>query len=215
MHRESLGNALSIRTGELTAGRGIAHSERTPRELRSIGTKLFGIQSWVALSAADEEAEPDFVHYGADNLPVLEDEGKFVRVVAGSVLGAFSPLRTSNLMFYADISLSAGASVLLDPSYDERAIYTVACEVEIADDVFGPAQLLVFRPGDQITIRAKTNARVMALGGEPMDGPRHIWWNFVSSRKDRIEQAKADWKMARFDAVPGDTEFIPLPEPEA
>jgi hypothetical protein len=115
-------------------------------------------------------------------------------------------------MYYADISLGAGASVPLDPSYDERAIYTVSGEVEIAGDVFGPAQLLVFRPGDRITIRANRDARFMALGGEPMDGPRHIWWNFVSSRRDRIEQAKADWKVARFDTVPGYNEFIPLPE---
>jgi len=218
IHRDSLGTVLPIRPGELnwmTAGRGIAHSERTPPELRSVGTKLFGIQSWVALSAADEETEPDFLHYGANDLPVLEHEGKVVRVIAGSLLGASSPVRTSSPMFYADISLSAGASVPLDPLYDERAIYTVAGQVEIAGDIFGPAQLLVFRPGDRITIRANTDARFMALGGAPMDGPRHIWWNFVSSRRDRIEQAKADWKMARFDTVPGDTEFISLPEPEA
>jgi redox-sensitive bicupin YhaK (pirin superfamily) len=112
----------------------------------------------------------------------------------------------------AEFLLGAGASVPLDPSYDERAIYTVSGEVEIAGDVFGPAQLLVFRPGDRITIRANRDARFMALGGEPMDGPRHIWWNFVSSRRDRIEQAKADWKVARFDTAPGDNEFIPLPE---
>jgi redox-sensitive bicupin YhaK (pirin superfamily) len=218
IHRDSLGTVLPIRPGELnwmTAGRGIAHSERTPPELRSAGTKLFGIQSWVALSAVDEETEPGFLHFGANELPVLEDEGKVVRVIAGSLLGVSSPVRTSSPMFYADISLGAGASVPLDPLYDERAIYTVVGEVEIASDIFGPAQLLVFRPGDRITIRANTDARFMALGGEPMDGPRHIWWNFVSSRKDRIEQAKADWKMARFDAVPGDAEFIPLPEPEA
>ena len=193
MHRDSLGTVLPIRPGELnwmTAGRGIAHSERTAPELRSVGSKLFGIQSWVALSAPDEEAEPDFVHYDANDLPVLDGEGKVIRVIAGSVLGASSPVRTSSAMFYADVALGAGASVPLDPDYQERAIYTVAGDVEIAGDVFGPAQLLVFHPGDRITIRAKTDARFMALGGEPMDGPRHIWWNFVSSRKDRIEQAK-------------------------
>jgi redox-sensitive bicupin YhaK (pirin superfamily) len=215
MHRDSLGNALSIRPGELnwmTAGRGIAHSERTPPELRSLGSKLFGIQSWVALSARDEEAAPDFLHYGAEEMPVLSGEHKTIRVIAGSVLGSSSPVRSSSAMFYADVAMKAGASVPLDPDYEERAIYTVAGDVEIAGDVFGPAQLLVFRPGDRITIRAKTDARFMALGGEPMDSPRHIWWNFVSSRKDRIEQAKADWRMGRFDAVPGDSEFIPLPE---
>ena len=218
IHRDSLGTVLPIRPGELnwmTAGRGIAHSERTPPELRSLGSKLFGIQSWVALSAKDEEAEPDFVHYEASDLPLMNGEGKVIRVIAGSVLGASSPVRTSSPMFYADVTLRAGSSLPLDPDYEERAIYLVAGDVEIAGDVFGPAQLLVFRPGDRITIRAKTDARFMALGGEPMDGPRHIWWNFVSSRKDRIEQAKTDWKMARFDAVSGDSEFIPLPETEA
>jgi redox-sensitive bicupin YhaK (pirin superfamily) len=215
IHRDSLGTVLPIRPGELnwmTAGRGIAHSERTPPELRSVGTELFGIQSWVALSAKDEEGEPGFVHYGASDLPIVEDEGKIVRVIAGALLGASSPVKTSTPMFYADIILEAGASVPLDAVYDERAIYTVSGEVEVAGDVFGPAQLLVFRPGDRITIRGNTDARFMALGGEPMEGPRHIWWNFVSSRRDRIEHAKADWKMARFAPVPGDNEFIPLPD---
>jgi redox-sensitive bicupin YhaK (pirin superfamily) len=168
----------------------------------------------VALSAKDEETSPDFVHYDAGQMPVLSDNGKTVRLIAGSILGASSPVKTSSPMFYADVALGAGASVPLDPDYDERAIYTVSGDIEISGDVFGPAQLLVFRPGDRITIRARTDARFMMLGGEPMDGPRIIWWNFVSSRLDRIEQAKADWKAARFDTVPGDSEFIPLPEPE-
>ena len=217
MHRDSLGTELPIRPGELnwmTAGRGIVHSERTPQELRAVRSKLFGIQSWVALSAKDEETSPDFVHYDASEMPVLTDEGKTVRVIAGSILGASSPVKTSSPMFYADVALQAGASVPLDPGHDERAIYTVSGEIEISGDVFEPAQLLVFRPGDRITIRARTAARFMMLGGEPMDGPRHIWWNFVSSRLDRIEQAKAEWKAARFDSVPGDSEFIPLPEPD-
>ena len=217
MHRDSLGTELPIRPGELnwmTAGRGIVHSERTAQELRAVGSKLFGIQSWVALSAKDEETSPDFVHYDAGELPVLTDKGKTVRVIAGSILGTSSPVKTSSPMFYADVALQAGATVPLDPAYEERAIYTVSGEIEIAGDVFEPAQLLVFRPGDRITIRARTDARFMMLGGEPMDGPRHIWWNFVSSRLDRIEQAKADWKAARFDSVPGDSEFIPLPEPD-
>ena len=140
IHRDSLGTVLPIRPGELnwmTAGRGIAHSERTPPELRLLGSRLFGIQSWVALSAADEEKRPDFVHYGATDLPVLEEEGKAaIRVIAGSLLGASSPVSTSSPMFYADVSLSGGASVPLDPVHDERAIYVVAGEVEIAGDVF-------------------------------------------------------------------------------
>jgi redox-sensitive bicupin YhaK (pirin superfamily) len=217
MHRDSLGTKLPIRPGELnwmTAGRGIVHSERTGQQLRTTGSKLFGIQSWVALSAKDEETAPEFVHYDADRMPVLSDHGKIVRVIAGSILGARSPVRTSSPMFYADVALGTGASIPLDPDYDERAIYTVSGDIEISGDVFGPGQLLVFRPGDRITIRARTETRFMMLGGEPMDGPRIIWWNFVSSRADRIEQAKADWKAARFKTVPGDTEFIPLPEPE-
>jgi redox-sensitive bicupin YhaK (pirin superfamily) len=216
MHRDSLGTVMAIRPGELnwmTAGRGIAHSERTPPELRTAGAKLFGIQSWVALSHQDEENAPDFTHYDAENLPVLAGEGKTVRIIAGSLLGKTSPVNTSSAMFYADAALAAGASVPLDADYDERAIYTVEGEIEIAGDTFRPGALLVFRPGDRITIRAKSAARFMMLGGEPMDGPRYIWWNFVSSRKDRIDQAKADWKQARFDSVPGDSEFIPLPEP--
>jgi redox-sensitive bicupin YhaK (pirin superfamily) len=204
------------RPGELnwmTAGRGIVHSERTAPELRATGSKLFGIQSWVALAAEDEENTPDFVHYSADKLPIVEADGAKVRIITGALLGASSPVTASSPTFYADVALDAGSTVPLDPDYDERGIYTVGGEIEIAGDVFQPGQLLVFRPGDRITIRAKTDARFMMLGGEPMDGPRHIWWNFVSSRKDRIEQAKADWKAARFDSVPGDTEFIPLPDP--
>jgi redox-sensitive bicupin YhaK (pirin superfamily) len=216
MHRDSLGTELPIRPGELnwmTAGRGIVHSERTAPELRTTGSKLFGIQSWVALSANDEETTPDFVHYDAGQMPVLDGDGKTVRLIAGSILGATSPVKTSSPMFYADVALRAGSSLPLDPDYDERAIYTVSGEVEISGDVFPAGELLVFRPGDRITIQARSDARFMMLGGEPMDGPRFIWWNFVSSRQDRIEQAKADWKAARFDTVPGDeTEFIPLPE---
>jgi redox-sensitive bicupin YhaK (pirin superfamily) len=218
MHRDSLGTVMPIRPGELnwmTAGRGIAHSERTPPELRQTpGTRLFGIQSWVALSRTDEETAPDFSHYAASEIPVLSGDGKTMRVIAGSLLGETSPVRTSSPMFYADVALSAGSTVPLDPGYEERAIYTVSGELYIAGDVFGPAQLLVFRAGDRITVRARSNARFLMLGGEPMDGPRFIWWNFVSSRKERIEQAKADWRRARFDSVPGDAEFIPLPEPE-
>ena len=145
IHRDSLGTVLPIRPGELnwmTAGRGITHSERTPPELRSVRSKLFGIQSWVALSAADEETEPEFVHYEAKALPVLEDEGKVVRVIAGSMLGESSPVRTSSPMFYADISLSAG----VDPDYDERAIYTVAGDVEIASECLAPRNCWSFGP---------------------------------------------------------------------
>ncbi|WP_029031088.1 pirin family protein [Salinarimonas rosea] len=214
VHRDSLGTELPIRPGALnlmTAGRGITHSERTSADLRTTGSKLFGIQSWVALAERDEEGDPGFVHYGADALPIVEGEGKSVRLVAGAALGARSPVRTSTETIYADAALEAGAVVPFDTDWEERAIYTVSGEVEIAGDRFGPGRLLVFRPGDRIAIRAATPARFMMLGGEPMDGPRYIWWNFVSSRRERIEEAKNDWRAGRFAMVPGETEFIPLP----
>ena len=153
MHRDSLGTELPIRPGELnwmTAGRGITHSERTAPTLRQTGSRLFGIQSWVALSARDEENAPAFEHYEADALPVLTGEGKTVRLIAGEAFGARSPVRTSSPMVYADVMLEAGSVLPLDPTYDERAIYTVAGAIEIAGDGFGPGQLLVFRPGDRV-----------------------------------------------------------------
>ena len=217
MHRDSLGTALPIRPGELnwmTAGRGIVHSERTGDDLRATGFRLSGLQSWVALAERDEETAPDFAHYGAGEMPVIDGEGKTVRLIAGSLFGATSPVRTSTATIYADVALADGAVFPFDPVHEERAIYTVEGDIDIAGDVFGPGRLLVFRPGDAISVHARGGARFMALGGEPMDGPRHVWWNFVSSRKERIDQAKADWAAARFDTVPGDAEeFIPLPEP--
>jgi redox-sensitive bicupin YhaK (pirin superfamily) len=214
VHRDSLGTLETIRPGALnlmSAGRGIVHSERTGAEARSLGPKLFGIQAWVALPASHEEGDPAFVHYGEDRLRVLEARGVRLRLIAGEAFGTRSPVETPMAMIYADAELQAGASLPFDPDYEERGIYTVAGTIEIAGDRFGPGQLLVFKPGDRITIRAASAARFMLLGGAPMDGPRHIWWNFVSSRKDRIEQAKADWSLGRFDSVPGETEFIPLP----
>jgi redox-sensitive bicupin YhaK (pirin superfamily) len=197
MHRDSLGTELPIRPGELnwmTAGRGIVHSERTPQELRAVRSKLFGIQSWVALSAKDEETSPDFVHYDASEMPVLTDEGKTVRVIAGSILGASSPVRTSSPMFYADVALQAGASVPLDPDHDERAIYTVSGEIDISGDVFEPAQLLVFRPGDRITIRARTDARFMMLGGgaDGWTAPHLVELRLLAHGPDRAGQGRVE-----------------------
>lgn len=215
LHRDSLGTELAIQPGALnlmSAGRGIVHSERTSPAAKALGPKLFGIQSWVALPKSHEEGEPAFVHLQAEALPVLGDHGVVLRVIAGQMMGASAPTRTASATLYADAMLSAGASMPFDATYEERAIYTVGGTVQIAGDVFGPGQLLVFKPGDAITITAASDARFMVLGGEPMDGPRHIWWNFVSSSRERIEQAKDDWKQKRFDSVPGDeTDFIPLP----
>jgi hypothetical protein len=215
VHRDSLGTLETIRPRALnlmSAGKGIVHSERTGAEARSQGPKLFGIQAWVALPASHEEGDPAFVHYGEDQLHVLQARGVTLRLIAGEAFGTRSPVETPMAMIYGDAQLEAGAALPFDPDYEERGIYTVAGTIEIAGDRFGPGQLLVFKPGDRITIRAVDAARFMILGGAPMDGPRYIWWNFVSSRKDRIEQAKADWSLGRFDSVPGETEFIPLPE---
>ncbi|MBU0724133.1 MAG: pirin family protein [Alphaproteobacteria bacterium] len=215
LHRDSLGSVQPIRPGALnwmTAGRGISHSERTSPEIRAAGGPLFGIQSWVALPEDKEEIAPAFEHYAANQLPTIIGEGKTIRIIAGTLFGAPSPVRTASPLFYADVSMQAGSSYPLDPDYEERAIYITSGEVDIAGDIFGEGRLLVFRPGDRITIKATATARFIALGGTAMEQPRHIWWNFVSSRKDRIEQAKEDWKSGRFALVPGEDEFIPLPE---
>jgi redox-sensitive bicupin YhaK (pirin superfamily) len=216
MHRDSLGTAAPILPGEvnwMTAGRGIVHSERTGPERRAKGDSLHGLQMWVALPAAEEEMAPAFAHHGVDEFPMVRDNGRSVRVVVGSLYGVRSPVATTSNTLFADVVLTAGSSLPLDPEHEERAIYLLDGEVDIAGDRFQPGRLLVFRPGDRITISALADTRLTLFGGATMDGPRHIWWNFVSSRKDRIDQAKADWAAGHFGKVPGDEiEFIPLPE---
>lgn len=215
MHRDSEGNALEILPGAMnlmTAGRGIAHSERTPDAQRKSGQRLSGMQSWVALPKAHEETDPGFQHYPQSDLPVVTDKGVSARVIAGHAFGERSPVTTLSDWFYVDVSLEAGKSVPLDADHEERAIYVAEGTVEIAGESFEGPQLLIFRPGDRITVTAARPTRMMLLGGATMDGPRHIWWNFVSSSKERIEQAKEDWTQKRFREVPGETEFIPLPE---
>ncbi|WP_199086951.1 pirin family protein [Bosea sp. ASV33] len=216
MHRDSLGTALAIKPGAvnlMTAGRGIVHSERTGMEARATGPKLYGIQAWLALPKTHEETAPEFKHHGAEDLPRIVEGGKRISLIMGSAYGQTSPVKFPWDALYAEAVLSPGSILPLDPDYDERAIYIVSGKVDIAGDEFGAGQLLVFKPGDRISILAIDQARVMIVGGEPMDGPRNIWWNFVSSSKERIEQAKHEWKTGRFDTVPGDeSEFIPLPE---
>ena len=216
IHRDSLGTDAAIRPGEvnwMSAGRGIVHSERTAPEHRRDGEPIHGLQCWVALPAAQEESAPAFFHHDSAALPLVSEEGKTVRVVAGSVYGAHSPVATASQTLFADVSLAAGAALPVDADTEERAVYLISGEVDIAGDRFAAGRLLVFRPGDRITVTAVSDAHLVLLGGAAMDGPRHIWWNFVSSRKERIEQAKVDWKLARFDIVPGDDkEFIPLPD---
>jgi redox-sensitive bicupin YhaK (pirin superfamily) len=215
VHRDSLGSLQSITPGDvnwMTAGRGIVHSERSDAEIRKKREKLFGIQIWVALPKRYEETEPDFTHYAGATLPVTDGEGKTIRVIAGSVFGKTSPVKTLSSLFYADVTLQPGASLSIEPEHEERAVYLVDGSVDLAGQIFEPGRLLVFSPGDTILVKATDTVRMLLLGGEPMDGPRYLWWNFVSSSQERIEQAKADWKAGRFAPVPGETEFIPLPE---
>ena len=215
MHRDSEGNIQEITPGAMnlmTAGSGIAHSERTPDVQRRDGQLMLGLQSWIALPKGKEEIAPTFQHYAADRLPTVSDKGLSARVIAGSAFGVASPVEMVSDWFYVEVSLVAGLTAPLDADHEERAIYLVEGEVEIAGETFEAPRLLIFRPGDRITVRATKNARMMFLGGTALEGPRHIWWNFVHSSKERIEQAKEDWKSGRFARVPDETEFIPLPE---
>jgi redox-sensitive bicupin YhaK (pirin superfamily) len=214
LHRDSLGTIQPIRPGDvnwMTAGKGIVHSERTPAELRGKKSRLFGIQTWVALPAEFEEAAPDFLHVGETELPMLQERDARVRLIVGALYGAHSPVPTRSGMFYADAALGAGARITLMPEHEERAAYVVEGSIEAEGRDCGPGEMLVFAPGGDVLMTARTPARLMLLGGEPI-GQRHIWWNFVSSRRERIEQAARDWEAGRFDPVPGDTEFIPLPD---
>ncbi|WP_036166232.1 pirin family protein [Massilia sp. 9096] len=221
-HRDSLGTVQDIKPGEvnwMTAGRGIVHSERTGAHERAAGSVLSGLQCWVALPKAKEEKDPAFAHFGADALPELEGEGVTARVIAGEYFGKRAPVAVESPMFYVDLVLQPGARLTLPAEYPEQAAYVVEGALDLGrDGVFEAGQLVVFKPGARFTASAAggTNAgkgaRVMLLGGEPMDGPRYLTWNFVSSSEDRIEQAKEDWRARRFDDVPGETEFIPLPD---
>jgi redox-sensitive bicupin YhaK (pirin superfamily) len=219
LHRDSLGTIQMIRPGEvnwMTAGSGIAHSERTPPEIRNSNSssELFGIQIWVALPTNIEEITPEFAHYAADHLPVIEGEGKIVRVIAGSLYGETSPVKTSSELFYADVLLAPGAKLPVSAEHEERAIYIVEGSIEFTsgNGVYNAGQLLVLKPNEKLTLTAASKtAHVLLLGGEPMNEKRFIWWNFVSSSQTRIEQAKEDWKAGRFAPVPEETEYISLP----
>ncbi|MVW80547.1 hypothetical protein GOQ28_16640 [Bordetella sp. 02P26C-1] len=216
MHRDSAGHVQEIRPGEInwmTAGRGIVHSERSPDLARRDGQRLAGLQMWVGLPSSHEETNPGFVHYGLDAQPVVEGEGVRAQVAAGSLFGKTSSVQTLSPLFLGDIQMRAGSTFELAAEYEERAAYLSRGSVEVDGQVYAPGQLIVFAAGVPVTIRAVDDVRLAVLGGEPLDGPRFVWWNFVSSSKDRIEQAKADWERNRFDqTVPGDeTEYIPLP----
>jgi redox-sensitive bicupin YhaK (pirin superfamily) len=221
-HRDSLGSDQMIYPGELNwmiAGRGVTHSERTSERTRKAPSSLFGIQTWVALPDNAEEAEPDFQHFSRPDLPYIEGEGKQVRLILGTAWGEAAPARTYGATFYADAVLAPGAALPLPSEHEDRGIYVVDGTVLVAGQAFEAGRMMVFRPGDEISVTAGAQGcRLMLLGGETMPGPRYIWWNFVASSPEKIEAAKAAWKQADFDTgrfalPPGDVdEFIPAPD---
>lgn len=215
MHRDSLNTRQLISPGAvnlMTAGRGIVHSERSPDSARFEDSGLFGLQAWIALPGSKEEVDPDFSHFPADELPIIEDRGARVRLLAGAAYGRTAPVPTASETIYIDIELQPGARLPIESPHEERALYLAEGTVAIDGRTYPAGQLLVLKHGAAFTISSATGARLALLGGEPLDGPRHLWWNFVSSRKDRIEQAKADWTAGRFDRVIDDSEWIPLPD---
>ena len=218
-HRDTLGSVQEIRPGDvnwMTAGRGIAHSERTGEEARASGHRMHGIQSWVGLPQADEEAPPAFHHFDVADLPEREDKGVTMRMIAGAGFGLVSPVKTFSPIFYADARFAPGGALHYDTEHEERALFVIEGEVQSGSaETHGPGALLALDKGEEVSLYADAPARVMLLGGAALDGERHIWWNFVSSSKDRIERAKQEWQSGKFGLIPGDDkEFIPLPEPK-
>lgn len=216
IHRDSLGSHQAIEPGAvnwMTAGRGIVHSERTPPELRPKGSRLHGLQLWVALPEEAEEGEPDFEHHPAATLPQLSVEGAQVSVLAGSAYGVVSPVSVPSPLFYIDASIPDGAALAPPREHRERAAYVIDGAVSCGAGSFARGSMLIFAPGRKPLLRAEGGAaRVVLIGGAPA-GSRHIWWNYVASSRERIEQAKRDWKEGRFPKVPGDEiEFVPLPD---
>lgn len=216
-HRDSLGTEMVIEPGDvnlMTAGSGIVHSERTPRELRASPMAVSGLQTWLALPDGREEIAPRFENTARAALPEFEGEGVSGRVVIGKLEGLVSPVVTQSPTLYADIKLAEGASWRIPADAEERAVYVLEGSVSIAGDTFPADRLLVLRPGDAVVLEAAGGrARIMLLGGDALGSRRYIWWNFVSSSRERIEQAKEEWRTGRFDIVPGDEdEFVPLPE---
>jgi redox-sensitive bicupin YhaK (pirin superfamily) len=216
VHRDSLGSFQAIRPGDInwmTAGRGIVHSERTAPEHRQAGSRLHGLQLWVALPQAHEDDEPSFHHRAAPRLPEREEAGVRLKVLAGTAFGMASPVKALSPLFLVDVVMAGGTAFSLPVEHAERALYVVDGAVDCGAGRTEAGRMLVFVPGASVMVHAEASARLVLLGGAPLDGPRHIDWNFVSSSRARIEQAKRDWKEGRFPKVPGDdVEFVPLPE---
>ncbi len=215
-HRDSLGTRATIRPGALnlmTAGRGIVHSERTPAEERTAGSPISGMQTWLALPDGKEEIDPAFEHVAASDLPQIDDGGVTARIIMGSLWGRTAPTTQHAETIYADIILRAGATIPIDAEADERAVLVAIGDAELDGQPMERFSLYILKPGEPMMLRATSDVRVMLLGGEAFKTPRHVWWNFVSSSRDRINQAKADWRAGSFPKVPGDEEeFIPIPD---
>ncbi len=214
VHRDSLGSVQEIAPGDvnwMTAGRGIVHSERTGPDVRAAGHRMHGIQSWVGLPSKDEEAEPHFQHVGKSALPYREENGVAIRVAAGSAFGLEAPVKVFSPIFYVDAQFDAGASLAMTDEYEERAVFVVGGDVRVNGEAFGVGDMALLEPGEAALLQSP-GGRAMLLGGAPLDGPRHVWWNFVSSSKERIERAKDAWRAQRLGTVAGDPEFIPLPD---
>ncbi|HIK16665.1 MAG TPA: pirin family protein [Leptolyngbyaceae cyanobacterium M33_DOE_097] len=214
LHRDSVGSVQEIRPGAvnwMTAGRGIVHSERTPVAERSQEATLHGIQTWVALPDEHEETEPWFRHHPATDLPAWEENGVSIKLIAGSAYGRTSPVQTFSPMIYLDVQFAPGTQIVLPTDYSEQAVYSVTAGLKLNDHPLEQHRLAILTQGATVTVAADTEARCIVVGGEPV-GSRYKWWNFVSGRRDRIEQAKEDWKAGRFESVPEEAEFIPLPE---
>jgi redox-sensitive bicupin YhaK (pirin superfamily) len=215
MHRDSLGNAQVIEKGAInwmTAGQGIVHSERSPEELKRSGSHLHGIQAWVALPVELEETEPRFEHYPAEDVPETTLEGANLRLIVGQAYEMSSPVRASSETFYVEASLDADADLALPGDVEELAVYVVDGEVTVDDCLIAPGTMAVINPGSDAIVHAQTASKLMLLGGATLPGERYLWWNFVSSSQERMQQAKSDWREKRFADVPGETEFIPLPK---
>ena len=215
-HRDSIGSHQVIEPGAInlmTAGRGIVHSERSPRELRPEGPRLYGMQTWLALPDGREEVDPAFDHVPAQSLPLVEDNGSRARVLMGTLWGATAGTPCHSPTIYADIELDAGGSIPIDAEADERSVTLIGGEAELDGQPLDPFSLYILKPGYAGRMSSRNGARAMLMGGQAFTTPRHVFWNFVSSSRDRINQAKEDWKALRFALIPGDDqEFIPLPE---
>ncbi len=214
-HRDTLGNHQIITPGAvnlMTAGKGIAHSERTPQSERAHAHQLFGLQCWLALPLAKEEMQPSFVHYDRASIPGgLEKDLRF-SVVAGEFYGIKSPVDAQIDTLFVECHLGAGSEFNIPATMEERAVHILSGELSVDGRQYGSARMLVLKPGHEIVVKAETAAHIIILGGPALDGPRYLWWNFVASNQERIQQAKLDWQAGRFGKIPGDDEYIPLPE---